>query len=383
MQAVERVVVSVLEPLRLPSLLCSKVASGVTSVRGRGQFSGPWGQAFTMEAWTMATGIHFVQSVTADLVFDDEDLGNAYASFNLDNMGGTNANGTGLIVDASINIGKDWIEDDWTLNDGVDLDSYSFQTYIHEIGHALGLGHAGPYNGSADYTQFEGGDAAFINDSWQMSVMSYFSQTENTFIDATFAYVVTPMLADIQAIHQLYNTSGNIRDTDTIDVSVFGSDQMINLNGNSISSIAGNVGNMSIMDGTEIENVVMGSGDDVVYANDVGNDNYGGAGTDIVSYIASDAAVTVNLGTGNANSGYAQGDTLTGIQGVQGSEYGDILIGASVVNLMDGGDGDDSISVGGGGDIVEAGDGNDSVIASAGNDEVNAGEGNDDVYGGV
>ncbi|WP_050761064.1 M10 family metallopeptidase C-terminal domain-containing protein [Thalassobium sp. R2A62] len=370
-----------------------------------------------MEAWTMATGIHFVQSVTADLVFDDEDLGNAYASFNLDNMGGTNANGTGLIVDASINIGKDWIEDDWTLNDGVDLDSYSFQTYIHEIGHALGLGHAGPYNGSADYTQFEGGDAAFINDSWQMSVMSYFSQTENTFIDATFAYVVTPMLADIQAIHQLYNTSGNIRDTDTIygvgstaggyydtvlglanpvtftvvddggvdtiDVSVFGSDQMINLNGNSISSIAGNVGNMSIMDGTEIENVVMGSGDDVVYANDVGNDNYGGAGTDIVSYIASDAAVTVNLGAGNANSGYAQGDTLTGIQGVQGSEYGDILIGASVVNLMDGGDGDDSISVGGGDDIVEAGDGNDSVIASAGNDEVNAGEGNDDVYGGV
>ena len=107
-----------------------------------------------MEAWTMATGIHFVQSVTADLVFDDEDLGNAYASFNLDNMGGTNANGTALIVDASINIGKDWIEDDWTLNDGVDLDSYSFQTYIHEIGHALGLGHAGPYNGSADYTQF-------------------------------------------------------------------------------------------------------------------------------------------------------------------------------------------------------------------------------------
>ncbi|MDG1802748.1 MAG: hypothetical protein P8H53_09660, partial [Paracoccaceae bacterium] len=72
-----------------------------------------------MEAWTMATGIHFVQSVTADLVFDDEDLSNAYASFNLDNMGGTNANGTALIVDASINIGKDWIEGDWTLNDGV------------------------------------------------------------------------------------------------------------------------------------------------------------------------------------------------------------------------------------------------------------------------
>ena len=60
----------------------------------------------------MAKGIHFVQSVTADLVFDDEDLSNAYASFNLDNMGGTNANGTALIVDASINIGKDWIEDD-------------------------------------------------------------------------------------------------------------------------------------------------------------------------------------------------------------------------------------------------------------------------------
>jgi hypothetical protein len=31
------------------------------------------------------------------------------------------------------------------------IDSYSFQTYVHEIGHALGLGHGGPYNGSASY----------------------------------------------------------------------------------------------------------------------------------------------------------------------------------------------------------------------------------------
>lgn len=38
MQAVERVVVSVLEPLRLPSLLCSKVASGVTLSAGVASF---------------------------------------------------------------------------------------------------------------------------------------------------------------------------------------------------------------------------------------------------------------------------------------------------------------------------------------------------------
>lgn len=38
-----------------------------------------------------------------------------------------------------------------SVNVGTDINSYTFQTYVHEIGHALGLGHPGNYNGAGNY----------------------------------------------------------------------------------------------------------------------------------------------------------------------------------------------------------------------------------------
>ena len=61
--------------------------------------------------------------------------------------------GSGAIAWATITISSDWITTDGGANDGkTGIDSYGYQTYIHEIGHALGLGHQGPYNGSASYS---------------------------------------------------------------------------------------------------------------------------------------------------------------------------------------------------------------------------------------
>ena len=67
------------------------------------------------------------------------------------------------------------------------LNTYAFQTYIHEIGHALGLGHPGNYNGEARYPN----DAEFQNDSWAMSIMSYFGQTENTYFAGLGFTIIT------------------------------------------------------------------------------------------------------------------------------------------------------------------------------------------------
>ena len=55
-----------------------------------------------------------------------------------------------------------------------------------------------------------------FDDSWQVSVMSYIDQTENIFNPGDYAHVVTPMIADIAAIHDLYGApdgvnSGNTR----------------------------------------------------------------------------------------------------------------------------------------------------------------------------
>ena len=45
----------------------------------------------------------------------------------------------------------------------------------------------------------------FANDSWQMSVMSYFSQTTNPNTNSSKAYIVGPMTADLVALEDKYS----------------------------------------------------------------------------------------------------------------------------------------------------------------------------------
>ena len=116
----------------------------------------------------------------------------------------------GQMVSATVDISSDWITKDGGANDGrTGIYSYGFQTYVHELGHALGLGHQGPYNGSATY----GTSNVFANDTWQFSIMSYFAQ--NNFGGGRYDYTITPMMADITAVQSLYGAA-NTRAGDTV-----------------------------------------------------------------------------------------------------------------------------------------------------------------------
>ncbi|MCW0180694.1 MAG: calcium-binding protein [Zavarzinia sp.] len=79
----------------------------------------------------------------------------------------------------------------------------------------------------------------------------------------------------------------------------------------------------------------------------------GGIGTDTVSYFNSMEGVVVSLASGLGSRGEAQGDTLTGIENLEGSSFGDTLVGDGFANTLNGGGGNDVLIGGGGGDVLK------------------------------
>ena len=58
--------------------------------------------------------------------------------------------------------------------------------------------------------------------------------------------------------------------------------------------------------------------------------------------------MTIDLAAGSFKGGYAEGDTLVSVEGIEGSTYGDTLIGNDADNLFRGGKGGDYIDGGAG-----------------------------------
>ena len=92
----------------------------------------------------------------------------------------------------------------------------------------------------------------------------------------------------------------------------------------------------------------------------------GGPGGDTASYFDAPAAVTVSLaiqGTGQDSGGDGL-DTLISIENLNGSSFGDHLVGDGDANRLDGKDGNDTLAGGGGSDSLIGGDGDDLYIVN-------------------
>ena len=90
----------------------------------------------------------------------------------------------------------------------------------------------------------------------------------------------------------------------------------------------------------------------------------GGDGRDLVDYRDSDAAVTVHLGNGTASGGTAEGDSLSNLEFVQGSRFGDLLTGGGGANQLHGQAGNDTLDGRGGNDSLFGGAGDDVFVFS-------------------
>ncbi|MDE0154987.1 MAG: calcium-binding protein [Gammaproteobacteria bacterium] len=115
----------------------------------------------------------------------------------------------------------------------------------------------------------------------------------------------------------------------------------------------------------------------------VGGEDPDGDDEDTISYKTSMAGVTINLLTGTARGGDADGDTFgTDIEDVQGSKYDDRLSGDNKANSLWALAGDDYLSGDSGNDYLHGDAGDDDLNGGRGDDRLEGGPGADELSGG-
>ncbi|MDB2460998.1 M10 family metallopeptidase C-terminal domain-containing protein [Planktomarina temperata] len=225
--------------------------------------------------------------------------------------------------------GDVWLD---TNHDGADLGkgTYEFLTLLHEIGHAMGLGH--PHIGGAQTLQPELDFVNYTVMSYEEPDWAYFGSGSDRYITISDSL----MVYDIQALQYMYgaNTDYNSRNTkyefdptrpiswtiwdgggeDLLDFSNFNYRCDIDLNDGAYSTIRYDGwnpdDNFGIAFNTFIENVSGSQSNDIIIGNELdneisgnnGNDTlYGGAGNDIFDWDegSRDGVDTMHGGTGN------------------------------------------------------------------------------------
>jgi VCBS repeat-containing protein len=317
--------------------------------------------------WESVANVTFVENAATGAVTLTRGTSGAFENDNANNGSGSTL-GTPTSATISINTNTPGFD----LSGSLDvIGGYGMSTVIHEIGHLIGLGHGGYYNGAVtpstqQFSQY---------DERQWTIMSYIHwgssgppkykssyEVANTDWGSDDGYLRqaphTMMQLDILAIQQLYgaSTSGpftggqtygfnsnitgvlskffdfnlnphpvvtlyNTGSGNTLDLSGFTQSQIIKLAPGAFSSVGGHANNLSIGSDTWIDAVFGGSGVDAITGNAHNNNITGGGGADNIDGAGGIADVAVYTGTWleygvtNASGTYTVTDTAIGRDG--------------------------------------------------------------------
>lgn len=236
--------------------------------------------------------------------------------------------------------------------------SHDYSTYVHEIGHALGLAH--PHDNGGTSSIYPGVDNAqdpgnYGLNQFVWTVMSYVGTNSpySPGYDTNWGFIRGPMAFDIAAIQYLYgaNTTYNTGNNTYYLPTTNGA--------GTYWSCIWDAGGIDTISGQGATNSVTINLNNASLANN--DPNAGG-------YINRMNGIRGGFTIANSHGG------LCVVENAIGGAGHDTLIGNAVAN---------SLSAGGGNDYLYGNAGNDYLSGGSGNDYFNGGAGNDAMYGGI
>jgi 2',3'-cyclic-nucleotide 2'-phosphodiesterase (5'-nucleotidase family)/predicted extracellular nuclease len=133
-------------------------------------------------------------------------------------------------------------------------------------------------------------------------------------------------------------------------------------------SLSGDDGDDILRGGAGDDLLIGGAGNDLLSGGEGDDALDGGAGIDTADYSDDTAGIVVNLLNGTASGNAAGPDELAGIENVVGGSGSDVMTGDQAANRLDGGAGNDTLNGGAGDDVILAGAGDDLIDGGEGFD---------------